>query len=344
MKFYLSLVLFVSFNICNSELNKEKALDSKYIVCIDGGGSKTSMKLINSNGQVVSLYKNNKVSDVLVSTCSNINFVGVEAFKKVLDDLFDNLYVDQTKIPFSEIASSCYLIAGFSGGSPVNLKKAQEKFQLKGFNLDQLFLTSDAELSLELIKPTGVVLIAGTGSIAFGIEDNKKFRTGGFGKLLNDSGNGYSMGISAIRAALEHDHDYGDFTVLTRRIKELYNIEKIYDLVVPIHSGEILQDKIALLSIEVFEHSKTDKVCERIVQETSEHLVTLIIGILKRMHAKEVTIALVGGLFNQGSLVDQIISNEKLKKWLQENEKSIIIKDKSKDNIACEVAKMILNK
>jgi N-acetylglucosamine kinase-like BadF-type ATPase len=303
------------------------------------------MKFINKDGQSVALHKDQVQYDSIVSTCSNINFVGIDAFKKVLDDLFDNVYVDQSKIPFNEIITSCLLIGGFSGGSPANLKKVQEKLQLKGFSSDQLFLTSDAELSLELIKPTGIILISGTGSIAFGIEDNKKFRTGGFGKLLNDAGNGYSMGISAIRSALEYEHGYGDFTVLNQRIKEMYNVQKIYDLVTPIHSGEILQDKIALLSGEIFEHAKTDQVCQRIIQESVEHLVTLIIDTLKRIQSKDINVVLIGGIFNQGPFfIDQIISNNKLVGFLKETGKSIVIKDKSKDNIAFEVAKMILSK
>jgi len=345
MKLYLGLfVLSISYTISGLELTKAKLLAAKYILCIDGGGSKTSLKLINNHGDSVALHKHGVQSDSLVSTCSNINFVGIDAFKKVLDELCDTTYVGQSRIPLSEIISSCVVIGGFSGGSPANLKKAQEKFELKGFTADQLFLTSDAELSLELIKPIGMILISGTGSIAFGIEDNKKFRTGGFGKLLNDGGNGYWMGISAIRSALEYEHGYGDFTILNQRIKEIYTTQKVYDLITPIHSGEILQDKIALLADEIFKYSATDSVCQHIVKETVEYLVSLIVNTLKRMASKDIPVMLVGGLFNQGPLlIDQIIAHATLVDFLKKTGKTITIKDKSKDNIAREVATMILN-
>jgi N-acetylglucosamine kinase-like BadF-type ATPase len=49
----------------------------------------------------------------------------------------------------------------------------------------------------------GIVVIAGTGSIAYGVNrSGKKQRVGGFGYLIDDLGSGYGIGRQAIAAAL----------------------------------------------------------------------------------------------------------------------------------------------
>lgn len=69
-------------------------------------------------------------------------------------------------------------------------------------------VTNDAVAALAAGARTleGVVVIAGTGSIAFGIRDGQRARAGGWGSILGDEGSGYALGYDALRAvARAHD-------------------------------------------------------------------------------------------------------------------------------------------
>ncbi|WP_394247780.1 N-acetylglucosamine kinase [Arthrobacter pityocampae] len=56
---------------------------------------------------------------------------------------------------------------------------------------------------------TGIAVIAGTGSVAWGItHDGRQARSGGWGYLLGDEGSGYWVAREAVRRAL-HRHDTG---------------------------------------------------------------------------------------------------------------------------------------
>ncbi|MFJ6001270.1 N-acetylglucosamine kinase [Arthrobacter sp. NPDC092385] len=56
---------------------------------------------------------------------------------------------------------------------------------------------------------TGIAVIAGTGSVAWGVgEDGREARSGGWGYLLGDEGSGYWVAREAVRRAL-HRHDIG---------------------------------------------------------------------------------------------------------------------------------------
>jgi glucosamine kinase len=64
-------------------------------------------------------------------------------------------------------------------------------------------ITTDAEAALAdaFGDAPGILLIAGTGSIAWGrAEDGRLVRCGGWGALLGDEGSGYALGLGALRA------------------------------------------------------------------------------------------------------------------------------------------------
>ena len=51
----------------------------------------------------------------------------------------------------------------------------------------------------------GCILIAGTGSIIYGKDENGNiYRVGGFGRLLGDEGSGFSIGRKGLQAAAKY--------------------------------------------------------------------------------------------------------------------------------------------
>src|SRR5690606_13411518 len=87
---------------------------------------------------------------------------------------------------------------------------------------------NDAEIALEAAfsEGTGVVVLAGTGSIVYGrTTAGATLRAGGWGARLGDAGSGTALGRAALRAAWPH-HDRGPPTALNARLAESVGFPK----------------------------------------------------------------------------------------------------------------------
>ncbi|MBS3905288.1 MAG: hypothetical protein KGZ39_08190 [Simkania sp.] len=339
--------LFIFFVQAQAHALLDLSLTSfKYIVCLDGGGSKTSLQILDRSGKPLQLEQQGVTSETLLGSSSNINTIGAEGFAQTLDDLFQSLTVGEQKIPFSSLQTDCLVIGGIAGlASPTNLEKAKNLFQSKGFQMDHLILASDVNLALELVDGTGIVLIAGTGSVAIGTEEGRELRAGGFGPLLGDEGSGYAMGIRAIQSALEEEFGYGESTCLSEQIKTTYHVEKVRDLIPAIYSGKIQPSAIAQLAPHVFASAEAgDLISLQIVTEATQDLSHLVLYVISQMHTSgPIPLILMGGLFHGSPIFAQrILQSEPLRTFLEQQRKSILLCDLNTKNVASQVVQKSL--
>src|SRR3990170_4420420 len=85
----------------------------------------------------------------------------------------------------------------------------------------RILIVNDALVALEAGTPgqPGIVIISGTGSIAYGRNAaGEAARSGGWGHVLGDEGSGYWIGRAALRAVLRAADRRGPPTVLTRML------------------------------------------------------------------------------------------------------------------------------
>lgn len=108
-------------------------------------------------------------------------------------------------------------------------------------------LTVDAAIALHaaLGKEPGIIVIAGTGSIAYG-QDNRGriLRAGGWGIPFDDLGSGYDLGRKSVAAALQDYDGRGHHTLLTRRICRALGLQNITQVVLK----PLTQEQIAALT------------------------------------------------------------------------------------------------
>lgn len=85
---------------------------------------------------------------------------------------------------------------------------------------------------------TGIAVIAGTGSVAWGVrDDGREARSGGWGYLLGDEGSGYWVAREAVRRAL-HRHDVGlQPDTLDAAVLALNSVGTVTELIGLFHSG-----------------------------------------------------------------------------------------------------------
>ncbi len=95
-------------------------------------------------------------------------------------------------------------------------------------------ITTDVEVAFfdAFADGPGILLIAGTGSAAWGrAPDGRNARIGGWGPLAGDEGSGYAVGSAALRAVLAAFDGRTDPTALTAPVLEIAGVGAPPDLV-----------------------------------------------------------------------------------------------------------------
>jgi hypothetical protein len=96
-----------------AELSLKEAIDrANYIFCIDGGGSKTSLQVINSKMEVLDIEQESKIDPILLAGPTNINIAGLENTTNSLTHLLNGLIIGIEKREISVIASSSAIVCG----------------------------------------------------------------------------------------------------------------------------------------------------------------------------------------------------------------------------------------
>ncbi|RYL93074.1 hypothetical protein EWI07_08210 [Sporolactobacillus sp. THM7-4] len=259
-------------------------MDVHYLA-IDGGGTKTDAVLFSASGQIVGRA---------IGEGTNPN--GME-FGRVTDHfrkLFSQLFASGRPV---EIAG-CF--AGLSGSDSPELagKLAESLRSACPTPIKRLKVGNDALNALWSGtdgKP-GLVVIAGTGSIAFGIKPNgDSFRIGGWGYLFGDEGSGYDIGRETIRHVLMAVDGREKKTALTEALIGYFKVSHITDIIPIVYS--CTKNVIAgLVPLVVHEAEQGDALAGQILNDTAEKLIHLIKSGINRFEQVPDTV-LAGGVW-----------------------------------------------
>lgn len=107
-------------------------------------------------------------------------------------------------VPGGAAAVGRCVIGGAGGGSPETARELAALAREAGL-VCPVTVTHDAAAALAgaLLLAPGVIVVAGTGSIAYGVDAaGNRARAGGRGPLLGDEGGGYWIGLRGLRAAI----------------------------------------------------------------------------------------------------------------------------------------------
>jgi N-acetylglucosamine kinase-like BadF-type ATPase len=271
--------------------------ESPYTLCIDGGGSKTLLQIIDHNARVVFFTKNNAITDATEAPGSNINTVGKDGLRATLQKLFDGIVIDNHDL--KKLLPTCDVIAGMAGiTNPESKKIVAQVFQEFGIKKEKMMLLPDAELNLQLIEGDGIMLIAGTGSICLGKKNNTVYRVGGLGRILGDEGSGYYIGLQAIKAALAAEYGWGPATSLSTHLKEFFTTPELKKIILPLNLQEISPALIAQIAPLVFQQAHAhDTVAQTIIEQAAHHLSFLITTMIAITHLDGCEVQLWGGVF-----------------------------------------------
>lgn len=157
----------------------------------------------------------------------------------------------------------------------------------------------------------GVVIVAGTGSIAYGRNSsNRAARAGGWGYILGDEGSGYWLGRRALRAVVRELDGRGPTTRLTPRILNHFGITTAAELIRHIQGTDVRPAVVAALAAHVQEaFAESDAVAARILDSAATELAASARAVVGRLSMQDTSFAcvLAGTIFRaMPSLVEAL--------------------------------------
>lgn len=207
-------------------------------------------------------------------------------------------------------AAVCVGIAGVDRPNDARVMRDMLSRLCRG---SRTLVVNDALIALEAGAPglPGIVLIAGTGSIAYGRDAaNQAARAGGWGHVLGDEGSGFWLGRKALSAVLRAADHRGEPTALAARITAHFGVAREQELVQPIYEGGMKPRVIAAIAPIVGEMAEAgDRVAMRIVDSGVDELTAAAVSVARRLSLVDANIPLplAGGIFHALPLVKRLV-------------------------------------
>ncbi len=266
---------------------------AKYLLGIDGGGSKTDFLLCD--------LELNEVARRF-SSRSNPNDIGIDAVLALLRENITAL-LDDSGIDKNDVAAAFAGIAGLTSCDYAKRVSCLLKELLPNAKVDALHDGINV-LYGAFPESDGVSIICGTGSSCFVKRQNEIIRIGGYGSF-DLLGNGYEIGRSAIAHALK-THDGREKEGI---LEELLH-EKLGDDFLKALDSLLLmsKDELARFTPLVFEAAeKGDANALQIIRENMEYIAQLI-NRAGDYFDSTYPVALAGGVLNADLSVSLISS------------------------------------
>jgi N-acetylglucosamine kinase-like BadF-type ATPase len=267
---------------------------------IDGGGTRTVAWLADGEGKLLGRAE---------SGPSNPHKIGLapagreilKAFRICLRDAGFPLSAARTLRP-PVLSAVC---AGISGVGRRTLHRPLLAWMRRHIPARRYLLTTDAAIALAAAvrDAPGIIVIAGTGSIAYARDDQGGLlRAGGWGIPFDDRGSGYDLGCKAVAVALEAFDGRSPQTVLMDRICRYLGLGDITEVV----SQQLEPQRVAALLPLVTEAAREgDLVARHLCDDAARDLADLATALMKRAGwtRRAAPVVTTGGVFQSSVLI-----------------------------------------
>ena len=151
----------------------------------------------------------------------------------------------------------------------------------------------------------GVVIVAGTGSVAFGVDAaGRRARAGGWGPLLDDEGSGYAIGRAVLRAAMRSHDGRGAPTALGEAVTRRFGLTSLEALKTAVR-GIGIHEVAAIAPLAVDAARAGDAAATALLARAAEGLAAMVAAVVRALdwQRAEFPLVLSGGVFAAGETV-----------------------------------------
>jgi N-acetylglucosamine kinase-like BadF-type ATPase len=279
---------------------------NKYIIGIDGGGTKTLGVLFDIKGNEL-----NRV-EFGFSNFSIDEHTAKTNIEKTIETLIKNLEQDR----------ELFIQMGIAGYSKIKQSTEFVKSLEQKFNAT-VDLDSDAMIALYSVKQDQdvnvIMVIGGTGSVLMINNGNQANLIGGFGHLLGDEGSAYHLSIAALKKVIEEKESNQRLSPLSEKILKEINVFDYQEIKNYVYNRN--KSEIATLSRFIAECAiENDEDAINLLIQEGRYLAKQTINAYHRLMSKEkIIIALRGGfLLNAPYVKETLIKdlNQSLKDFV----------------------------
>jgi glucosamine kinase len=280
-----------------------------YYLGIDGGGTKTTCA-VGDESQLLA---------TATAGPSNIVRVGKEQARQSLQRAVHQACAAAGITP-AQVVRTCI---GGSGAARPDVADILRRILAEIF-ATPIDVVGDMQIALDAAFDTGpgVIVIAGTGSIAYGRNaKGETVRAGGWGFAIGDEGSAHWIGRAAIIAVLHAADVTGDLTgqnsaastqssSLANALLKAWGVRSPIDLAQAANS--IPPPDFASLFPAVA--ASKDDLAEQVLSSAGRELAQIAAVVILRLFAadksKTVPVAMIGGVFRHAALVREVFYNE----------------------------------
>lgn len=262
----------------------------KYFLGIDGGGSNLRLVIIDSNIDIHAEF---------ATTAANPSTMGHDVARSHIQTAIKEI-IDQAGVRVEQIVAAG---AGIAGASAEHSAGWLHDVLSPVLPQSMIVPSSDYEIAMigALGERHGILILAGTGSIAYGVnEAGQACRVGGWGYLMGDEGSGYALGMVALRAVVRiADGRDARRTALTQSVLSRLRVHEPIDLIGWLYSDPPRTRDVAQLAPIVFSTAESgDVVASQIIEDAAHELVLMVQAVMHQLNMNTPEIAFAGGLLS----------------------------------------------
>lgn len=266
----------------------------------DGGGTKTDCVLLDPEGAIAGVGRGGPANPLRTDFNS--------AFSSLRDAASEALAA--ATVSPEEIAGVC---AGLAGAGLATVARRCADFLAQEFPRAAVHVVPDYEIALEAAVGAGpgIVLIAGTGSVAYGRNAlGETARAGGYGPWVGDEGSAFEVGRRAVGAlARARDLD-APVTMLAEMIPAALNCPDWDELTMRImeRPDEVFPRLFPAVAAAA---NAEDSAAKEILFTSAIGLGNLAMIVIRRLGMKNEEFQLVkcGGVFGHSRLLDSLLDS-----------------------------------
>jgi glucosamine kinase len=268
-----------------------------YYIGIDGGGTKTRCAVGDEKSVLAKV----------ATGPSNITRVGEARAREALQQAIREACA-AAKIDVSEVRRASVGAAGAGRTEVASVVRRIVAEVISG----EVEIAGDTSIALEAAfgADPGVIVIAGTGSIAYGRNQRgETARCGGWGFAISDEGSAHWIGRTAVREVLRAKDEGENFLPLLEKLMQVRRENSCDEFIRVVNSDH---DFAEFFPSVVETAQAGDSLAKRVLTEAGVELARLAAVVIGRLFAEKdlaVPLAMVGGVFRHAQLVREVFYN-----------------------------------
>lgn len=264
---------------------------------IDGGQSSTTVLVGDARGKIIGTARGGPCNHVASASLA-------EKFRSVVADCVsracESAGLDSARACFEAV---CCGMSGGPGDKETHLREI--------IRSNHILVTDDGVIALggAMEGGPGIVVVSGTGSIAYGRNGSGRLmRAGGWGYIFGDEGGAFDIARQALRAVLRSEEGWGLPTSLRNSLLDEAGCSSANDLLHLLYTPEWPRSRIATFSALVDSVAEDgDPVARGILEHAAQSLAMLASAIRRELFGpgEPAEVAYVGGVFRSRLLLER---------------------------------------